>query len=281
MIFKYCVKCGRKIEGTLKFCIFCGSPIEDRKISDEECVERITLDSLIKETGSGKYIGDGKFDIDTADFSELAKIGAVRTEGKSFASALENDTEPEEPVAEPIAASEEPVAEPIAEPEEPVAEPIAASEEPVAEEESKETSEEPKVDEKAKEDKAEIDTDQYNFVCFDEASNDEGEFDADGKKVTTTGFFFLQLLFFIPIVGLIAAIIMSFSKKNQVLRTYAKSRIIWGIAIIAILIVFAVIFDLVLKPMLIAQGIQGLNLWGLVIKFSDINLFGWLTALFN
>lgn len=62
---------------------------------------------------------------------------------------------------------------------------------------------------------------------------------SDWTPITMWGYFGYQLIFSIPIVGLIMAIIWSFSAKNQNLKNYARSQFCWLIIYMIILVIIA------------------------------------------
>lgn len=60
---------------------------------------------------------------------------------------------------------------------------------------------------------------------------------SDWTPITMWGYFGYQLIFSIPIVGLIMAIIWSVSAKNQNLKNYARSQFCWLIIYLIILMI--------------------------------------------
>lgn len=68
----------------------------------------------------------------------------------------------------------------------------------------------------------------------------------------------LQLLFFIPVIGLIAAVIFYVCTKNPTLKLLARSRIVWAIILVSVAAVFIAVYELWLRNFLISQG---LGIW--------------------
>ena len=62
----------------------------------------------------------------------------------------------------------------------------------------------------------------------------------EGKYITAWGYFWLNVLFCIPVIGFISLIICSFSKRNTNLRNYARSFFVTILAIIVIWIVMVI-----------------------------------------
>lgn len=64
------------------------------------------------------------------------------------------------------------------------------------------------------------------------------------KAVKTSSYFWLILLFSIPLIGLIAMLVISFTSKNNSLRNFARAALIWiliilllmGVTVLALLI---------------------------------------------
>ena len=66
--------------------------------------------------------------------------------------------------------------------------------------------------------------------------------DPTSKVVGTGAYFWLMLLFALPIIGFIACIIMAFAPKNKNIKHFARAQLIWMvIAIVLIGILVAVI----------------------------------------
>lgn len=61
----------------------------------------------------------------------------------------------------------------------------------------------------------------------------------DYTPISMWGYFGYQILFGIPVIGLILAIIWSFAAKNQNLKNYARSQFCWLIIVTIILLVLS------------------------------------------
>lgn len=85
----------------------------------------------------------------------------------------------------------------------------------------------------------------------------------------------LQLLFFIPVVGLIAAIIFLACRKDRdALRLLAKARVAWTIAIAILCVVLVALYELWLRQFLLSHDILGVSVGGLKLYFSELTLTG-------
>ena len=63
------------------------------------------------------------------------------------------------------------------------------------------------------------------------------------KEISTAGYFWLMLLFAIPVIGLIALLIFAFAVKNKNLRNFARAILIW----IIVALVLSVIAFILMK----------------------------------
>ena len=70
------------------------------------------------------------------------------------------------------------------------------------------------------------------------------------KEISTAGYFWLMLLFHIPIIGLIAVLILGLTGSNRNLRNYARAHLAW----IAVMIVLTVILYIVTRIIVSVTG---------------------------
>lgn len=98
---------------------------------------------------------------------------------------------------------------------------------------------------------AEYPNSQYNPTAPESVPQTE-----DASAVVGTGAFFgLELVFAIPLVGLIVSIILSFAPKNRNLRHYAQAKLIWAVIELAVtaLLIFGIHQFLQSVPRLIGE----------------------------
>ena len=67
------------------------------------------------------------------------------------------------------------------------------------------------------------------------------------KEISTGGYFWLMLLFAVPVVGFIAMLIFACAVKNKNLRNFARAHIIWIIVLLILAILLYVVTKLALK----------------------------------
>lgn len=70
---------------------------------------------------------------------------------------------------------------------------------------------------------------------------------SNAKPLHSVAYFFLMLLFAVPVVGLIASIAFSASSKNENLANYGKAVFIWKIIGLVITLVVAIAFLIMLR----------------------------------
>lgn len=93
------------------------------------------------------------------------------------------------------------------------------------------------------------------------------------KKMGTVTLMWLQLLYAIPVVGLITAIILLAAKKgNTTVRLLSKARIGWAIVSLILIVAFITVYELWLRTYLISEGILGLAIGDLKIYFEELTL---------
>lgn len=97
----------------------------------------------------------------------------------------------------------------------------------------------------------------------------------ESKRLGCGKLMLLQLLFAIPIVGFICSICLACSKKRSyTTHVFAKSRVIWGIIFIVLLVASYVLYELWLREWLISRGMFGFSIFGNELMFQDLTLFG-------
>ncbi|MBR5981604.1 MAG: hypothetical protein IK035_06300, partial [Firmicutes bacterium] len=79
------------------------------------------------------------------------------------------------------------------------------------------------------------------------------------KEISTAGYFWLMLLFAIPVIGLIALLIFAFAVKNKNLRNLARAFLIW----IIVALVLSVIAFILMK-------IFGVNLSSVMESIQNV-----------
>lgn len=72
------------------------------------------------------------------------------------------------------------------------------------------------------------------------------------KEVSTAGYFWLMLLFAIPVVGFIAMLIFAFAVKNKNLRNFARAHVVW----IVVALILAILLWIILKVVLKVTGVE-------------------------
>lgn len=93
------------------------------------------------------------------------------------------------------------------------------------------------------------------------------------KSLGLPGLMGLQLLFVIPVIGLIAAIILCARKKTEkAVKLQAKSRIAWTIVAVSIFIILYAVYELWLRNFLLSNDILGLSFGKFNLYFSDFTI---------
>ena len=67
------------------------------------------------------------------------------------------------------------------------------------------------------------------------------------RPVKTGAYFWLMLLFAIPVIGLISVIIFSFAPKKQSLKNFARANLIWVIVGLVLTLIAALVGFIVLN----------------------------------
>ena len=81
------------------------------------------------------------------------------------------------------------------------------------------------------------------FNTLNSTQNNNFIHEYHSKPLTTTNFFFIQILFMIPIINLFFALYWSFKKNiNKNLKSYARSNLIW--IVITVVLTFFVLLTL-------------------------------------
>lgn len=71
------------------------------------------------------------------------------------------------------------------------------------------------------------------------------------KEISTGGYFWLMLLFAVPVIGFIAMLIFACAVKNRNLRNFARAHVVW----IVVLLILAILLWVVTKLALKAAGV--------------------------
>ncbi len=101
--------------------------------------------------------------------------------------------------------------------------------------------------------------------------------DRTNKVVGTGTYFWLMVLFAIPIVGFIACIIISFAPKNRNLKNYARAMLIWAIIGLVIAGLLTALFYLLANPLTDYINQLSGNFEGVGETFSQLNELGNMT----
>lgn len=72
------------------------------------------------------------------------------------------------------------------------------------------------------------------------------------KEISTAGYFWLMLLYAIPILGFIAMLIFGLAARNKNLRNHARAHLVW----IIVIIVVSVLLYLTIRIALKAAGVE-------------------------
>ena len=67
------------------------------------------------------------------------------------------------------------------------------------------------------------------------------------KEISTAGYFWLMLLYHIPVIGFIFMLIFGLSAENRNLRNYARAHLVWIIVMILVLVLFYIVTRILLK----------------------------------
>ncbi len=67
------------------------------------------------------------------------------------------------------------------------------------------------------------------------------------KEISTAGYFWLMLLFAVPVVGFIAMLIFACAVKNKNLRNFARAHVVWVIVVLIIAIALWILARVALK----------------------------------
>ena len=71
------------------------------------------------------------------------------------------------------------------------------------------------------------------------------------KEISTGGYFWLMLLFAVPVIGFIAMLIFASAVKNRNLRNFARAHVVW----VVVLLILAILLWIVTKLALKAAGV--------------------------
>ena len=77
---------------------------------------------------------------------------------------------------------------------------------------------------------------------------DDYEYDESLKPISPLGYIGFQLLFALPVIGLIIAIVLSFAPKNQNVKNFARSQIVAILIVILVTIILTVVAMLMGVP---------------------------------
>ena len=95
----------------------------------------------------------------------------------------------------------------------------------------------------------------------------------DAKSLGLFGLMGLQILFFFPIIGLIAAIVFCARKNTRpAVKLQAKARIGWAVFVVAVLVIFLALYELWLRQFLLSHDILGISFGNLKLYFSELTL---------
>ncbi|MBP5154070.1 MAG: zinc ribbon domain-containing protein [Lachnospiraceae bacterium] len=83
----------------------------------------------------------------------------------------------------------------------------------------------------------------------------QGEKAADAGVVSTGAFFWLTVLYAIPVIGFIAVLVMSFSGRNKSLKNFAKSRLIMLLIGLAVVIIGGILMWIFKDQIIAAMGL--------------------------
>ncbi len=93
------------------------------------------------------------------------------------------------------------------------------------------------------------------------------------RKMGSIKLMWWQLLYAIPVVGLIAAIILLAAKKgNTTVRLLSKARIGWAIVSLILIIALVTVYELWLRTYLISEGVMGFTIGDFNIYFEKLTL---------
>ncbi len=67
------------------------------------------------------------------------------------------------------------------------------------------------------------------------------------KEISTGGYFWLMLLFAIPVIGFFAMLIFAFAVKNKNLRNFARAHVVWIVVALIIAILMWIALKIALK----------------------------------
>ena len=67
------------------------------------------------------------------------------------------------------------------------------------------------------------------------------------KEISTAGYFWLILLFAIPVVGFIAILIFAFAVKNRNLRNFGRAHLVWIVVALIALVLLWIALQVILK----------------------------------
>ncbi len=227
---KVCPACGKKIDANALFCTNCGFSMAAKA---EEAVQN-TVDEVKTQLEAA----------DDAAMKEVRELEAAIEEARkaespifTAAPALDNKTAAD---AEKLAKEEEKARQAAAKEAEKAAKEAEKAQAAAAKEAEKAAKEAEKA-EKAAARKAEKDAKKAAKANITAPVEEVKSF----KSVGTAGYFFLMLLFALPIIGWLSCIIIALAAKNPSLKNFARAVLVWlvvGLIVLILLTMGALFF---------------------------------------